>query len=329
MKYFLLLFIFLFVFCKTSIAETGEKTLKFRGAEILIPYKYQRFTILDEYYPSRTCVIISKKPYKALACFRAGEEFSETFSERGFRDRDPEHSSKKLPSGILRFTRFLGVYAIKVSLGTFDTYEADDVCPDTSSTFVEKAGSDFKTGCYVSVIDSSHGVSFSIVSEYNNIETDLDIDKQRESMREIIKSIKILKGVPIKKSTKEKVDFKPSFDCAKSRTTVEKTICADEYLSQLDVSLSESYSNLLHYSDDTDKPHADQRAWLKQRNACKTAVCIQTAYEKRITEVCTQYPISGYTKSFHDTESPGHIGPLCSEEVLYEINNIFSLDRGK
>ena len=323
MNKILSLLFLLFVFCKACLAGTDGDVLKFKGAEILIPYKYQIIKDKNSVDPSRVCVMVNKKPYKIVACFRAGEEFSKTYSNTAFMDRDPETSFKKLPHGTLTYTHnFRGKYIKKTTIGIFDVYEIDDVCSDTSSSYNERLG--FKVGCYIAVIDSQQGVSFSILSnyviDYENYEekkAQLDYKKQLKWIHSIIRSIKILKGVLIKKSTKEKIDFKPSFDCAKSRTTVEKTICADEYLSQLDVSLSESYDNLLHYSVDKDKPHADQRAWLKQRNACKTATCIQTAYEKRITKVCTQYPISGNSE------------PLCSDEVLYEIDNIYSLDRGK
>jgi uncharacterized protein len=35
---------------------------------------------------------------------------------------------------------------------------------------------------------------------------------------------------------------------------------------------------------------ADQRAWIKQRNACKTPECLTKVYSQRIDELCAKYP---------------------------------------
>ncbi|MCL2589743.1 MAG: WG repeat-containing protein [Betaproteobacteria bacterium] len=91
----------------------------------------------------------------------------------------------------------------------------------------------------------------------------------------------------VEKYAKYQNDFKPSFDCTKSYTAVEKTICTDEYLSQLDVMLAGFYSFLdKPYFKSHEKDQLAQRAWLKRRNACKDADCVQAAYETRIKEIC-------------------------------------------
>jgi len=333
MKRIILILAVLSICLKTNTVNAEGQILNVSKSKILIPTKYQLLKNKKHESDRGTCIKIRKNKYEAVLCFKAGREFADTYEPFVFRDKDPS-SERKLPPGTLVSISGIGGGIIpikKKTIGEFDVYESVDyICRVDIPNEIQSRS----VICYISVVNTPYGVSFYVhsnyamsyysVIDYESFEKEnydekqiqLDRNKQLKWIQDIIKSIKILEGEPVKK-TRKKVDFKPSFDCAKSRITVEKTICADEYLSQLDVSLSESYDNLLHYSVDKDKPHADQRAWLKQRNACKTATCIQTAYEKRITKVCTQYPISGNSE------------PLCSDEVLYEIDNIYSLDRGK
>ncbi len=63
------------------------------------------------------------------------------------------------------------------------------------------------------------------------------------------------------------VQARPSFDCAKALTKVEKTICADGYLSGLDSYLSYVYGIAIKAGD----PSAlkkEQRKWLQKRKEC-------------------------------------------------------------
>jgi len=94
-----------------------------------------------------------------------------------------------------------------------------------------------------------------------------------------------------------------SFDCAKASTKVEKMICADPELSQLDEKLSLLYQGARKKFIDLDSIKQDQRAWLKRRNDCvgyrpnesmvdvdlkrKTfpVICIKTAYRERIGQL--------------------------------------------
>jgi len=88
----------------------------------------------------------------------------------------------------------------------------------------------------------------------------------------------------------------PSFNCRKARTWVEKTICRDRVLSDKDRRMASAYNSLLEQSregggPDTDLSgfQAEQRAWLRERNRCRTRACINAAYDKRINEVTVDY----------------------------------------
>jgi uncharacterized protein YecT (DUF1311 family) len=86
----------------------------------------------------------------------------------------------------------------------------------------------------------------------------------------------------------------PSFDCAKASTQVEKTICADAALSQLDAALSANYRSKATFKLGKNQTRfiADQRAWLKQRNTCQTADCLRESYTLRIGQICNDYPVT-------------------------------------
>ena len=72
-----------------------------------------------------------------------------------------------------------------------------------------------------------------------------------------------------------------SFDCSKAGTFIEHTICNDTKLSKLDEELAEAYKNAGKLAD-----KKEQTAWLKsERNACQTAQCLHSAYEKRVQQL--------------------------------------------
>jgi uncharacterized protein len=75
-----------------------------------------------------------------------------------------------------------------------------------------------------------------------------------------------------------------SFDCAKAGTRVEKQVCADPGLSQLDEALGNEYRAAIAHGDASLK--ASQQAWLKEvRNPCTTVDCLLHAYEARIDQL--------------------------------------------
>lgn len=74
-----------------------------------------------------------------------------------------------------------------------------------------------------------------------------------------------------------------SFDCDKAASEVEKMICADYVLSNLDVGVSSVYARMVFRSADPAKVRAEQRSWLKNtRNVCQTVQCVEVAYKQRL-----------------------------------------------
>lgn len=73
-----------------------------------------------------------------------------------------------------------------------------------------------------------------------------------------------------------------SFDCSQAKSAVDQTICHHPELSDLDEQLAEAYKNALVRSSDANQLKNQQRDWIKQRNACKSAACLKQAYEFRL-----------------------------------------------
>ena len=83
-----------------------------------------------------------------------------------------------------------------------------------------------------------------------------------------------------------------SFDCQKASTPVERAICANPELSELDSTLGAHYSRAIAKlaPDQRDALRTGQRTWLKARNACvaepdKLAACLQPLLSQRVVEV--------------------------------------------
>jgi uncharacterized protein len=78
-----------------------------------------------------------------------------------------------------------------------------------------------------------------------------------------------------------------SFDCAKAGTRIEKMVCADRSVADLDEYLGRYYAA----ARDGNRAaasclQADQAAWLKsRRDACADAACLKTAYLERLAEL--------------------------------------------
>ena len=73
-----------------------------------------------------------------------------------------------------------------------------------------------------------------------------------------------------------------SFDCKTAQGRVEQTVCKDVDLNSYDSQLQGAYQGALDRSIHPDRVTADQRAWLKERDACADAPCMIAAYRRRI-----------------------------------------------
>jgi uncharacterized protein len=78
-----------------------------------------------------------------------------------------------------------------------------------------------------------------------------------------------------------------SFDCARAQTRIEKMVCADRALADLDEYLGRYYSAARAAMPAAESClRGDQQEWLKtKRGACQDADCLRTAYLERLAEL--------------------------------------------
>lgn len=88
-----------------------------------------------------------------------------------------------------------------------------------------------------------------------------------------------------------------SISCKKANTITDKAICESSKLKKLDTQLSEIYDLRQNPEDSgitSAKLNYSQQLWLKRRNTCLNAQCIEQAYLERLQELsCTYYVPSG------------------------------------
>ena len=83
--------------------------------------------------------------------------------------------------------------------------------------------------------------------------------------------------------------FAAGFDCTKAHTTLERLICADKTLSNLDGQLSRLYNSVVSHSVNPEGIKRQQREWIRKvRDKCRSASCLKDAYQKRINELNDQ-----------------------------------------
>jgi uncharacterized protein len=80
----------------------------------------------------------------------------------------------------------------------------------------------------------------------------------------------------------------PSFDCAKASSKIEKLICSDADLADLDMAMGDTYSTRIKTTTESDKKvlRETQEEWIKNvRNACQDVKCATEAYQERLNVI--------------------------------------------
>jgi uncharacterized protein len=95
-----------------------------------------------------------------------------------------------------------------------------------------------------------------------------------------------------------------SFDCQIASSRIEKAICSDTRLNDLDNQLGYLYREV---KNSIGNPHyvdqfvGESRKWLKARNRCRNKDCIRQKYHNRITQLQSMLPRNtGNNTSFHN-----------------------------
>lgn len=97
-------------------------------------------------------------------------------------------------------------------------------------------------------------------------------------------SLFLFAGIFILTAMSSSAVFAASFDCSKAGTRVEKAICADAAVSELDSQLGRTYSDLIRGLPQKDATNLrnEQKIWIGTRNQCKDAKCLSDLYHQRV-----------------------------------------------
>lgn len=85
------------------------------------------------------------------------------------------------------------------------------------------------------------------------------------------------------------ISYSASFDCNKASSVIEKVICTDKILGDLDDSLQQTYKKALENSQNANALKTSQLEWLKNvRNRCSDKDCVTQVYTSRLMELNKQ-----------------------------------------
>jgi len=83
----------------------------------------------------------------------------------------------------------------------------------------------------------------------------------------------------------------PSFDCAKASTRVERMICDNPRIAELDSELAAAYRIALRdapWASANRRIREEQKAWVAERNRCRDPRCLRQSYRQRIAQLRTE-----------------------------------------
>jgi len=80
-----------------------------------------------------------------------------------------------------------------------------------------------------------------------------------------------------------------SFDCAKAQSKVEHLICDNAEISKLDEELNAAYKTEVQDKQQADTVKQAQKQWMKERNNCADAECVERAYKARLSTLATMH----------------------------------------
>ncbi len=108
-----------------------------------------------------------------------------------------------------------------------------------------------------------------------------------------------------------------SFDCARAQSRVEKAICADAELSRLDDHLGRFYfAARERLAENASCAAADQREWIRRRNACADNACLRKAYLARLAELVALQPGMNLPRDLELPAAPALVWAIATPEEM-------------
>jgi uncharacterized protein len=105
-----------------------------------------------------------------------------------------------------------------------------------------------------------------------------------------------------------------SFECRRNENRVEKMICADAVVSDLDEVMARFYSGATSaLRSNAECLKSDQQAWLRRRNTCRDSPCLDRAYRERLGELMALQPGINLRRRLDVPDVPRLVGALAPE----------------
>ncbi|RBQ26357.1 lysozyme inhibitor LprI family protein [Arcobacter sp. CECT 9188] len=108
-----------------------------------------------------------------------------------------------------------------------------------------------------------------------------------------------------------------SFNCTKASSNVEKMICADVQLSELDSQMGNLYKKVSQNVNDKKQFLNNQRSWIKDREKCTTSDCISLLTRNRITQLEDLVPNKSINITSDTNKGKLQVG---SKDIPFNIN---------
>lgn len=105
-----------------------------------------------------------------------------------------------------------------------------------------------------------------------------------------------------------------SFECQRNESRVERLICSDSVVSDLDEVMARFYAgaqSALRQNATCLKP--DQQEWVRKRNACRDVACMDRVYRERLAELTPLQPGINLRRRMDVPEVPQLVGALAPE----------------
>ncbi len=115
-------------------------------------------------------------------------------------------------------------------------------------------------------------------------ETNLDQDDKDTQTSSTVSETASSAVAETNDSSNQEKTYETSFNCSKASNFVEKSICTDSSLAQLDIALSDMYKEKLGQADNKAEFKQNQKEWvLNTEGACQDKECIENAINQRIS----------------------------------------------
>jgi uncharacterized protein YecT (DUF1311 family) len=121
-----------------------------------------------------------------------------------------------------------------------------------------------------------------------------------------------------------------SFNCANASTKVERMICNDPRLAELDSELAEAYKIALRdspWASANRRIRADQQKWIARRDRCDTDRCVRKLYQMRLGQLHAEVDVEadaddggGAMAGSGGNASQGRMMAICRDRAAHVLH---------